>query len=159
MSVEKTVVVAISALLGSCAALKSRKSRFQAVESLEASLSNATVVQKEHTRSSLTKDQRGPNLRSWVLMVHALVSCCVVWYLTGKSQNNGWVVACCSGLAIVLVMHIAVHLAPKVPSNSPNQTANIDTVLLVDDDYLYVCNGRWIKDRYVVVLTYLLRCV
>jgi hypothetical protein len=152
MSLEKTVVVAISALLGSCAAYKSRKSRLQAGESLEESLSTAHAV--EPARSSPGKGHgRGSTLSSWLLVVHALVSCCVVWVLTGSSPHDGWVVAWSSGLALVLVMHI---LAATVCRDSPEQnreTAGVESSSpLVDDDYIVVCHGRWMKDRYGVVL-------
>lgn len=151
MSLEKTVVFAISALVGSCAALKSRKSRLRAGEALEVSLSNASPAEEPTSRVvSRSKDQRG----SWMLVAHALVTCCAVWILTDvpRWSEDAWLIVWCLGLVVGLVMHIVGHCSSvEPPVLVPLQGDGGVPIIL--DDYEYICNGRWMKDRYVVCIS------
>ena len=156
MSLEKTVVFAISALVGSCAALKSRKSRLQAGEALEVSLSNASSPVEEPTSRVVDrskKDQR----QSWILVVHALVTCCGVWILTDvpKWSEDVGLVMWCLGLVVGLVMHIVGHCSsveqPQVVVPCLQKDGGVPIIL---DDYTCICNGRWMKDRYVVCMKF-----
>ena len=157
MSLEKTVVFAISALVGSCAALKSRKSRLQAGEALEVSLSNASSpVEKPVTTSKVVDRSKDFQRQSWMLVVHALVTCCGVWILTDvpRWSEDVRLVMWCLGLVVGLVVHIVGHcssveqpqvvIAPRVQKD--------DGVPIILDDYECICNGRWMKDRYVVYM-------
>jgi len=146
---QKAAVLAISAVLGSCAALKSRKTRWRAGESLEKTLSTVSPVERVDGDSPPTPVRVW--WRDWVLVVHALMSSCVVWVITER-YDDIWMMAMCIGLAMVLVVHALVVYRQRTDSGHPGCRLLLSSSSSspIHGDYLHVCTGRWMKDRYVV---------
>lgn len=162
MSVEKLGVIAISALLGSCAAFRSRKSRCHAGEALEISLSESIACPSEKRDEEQTGGLGKWILCSrWILTLHALVSCAYVWINTSGYGVAGDMplvnTAVCTVLPVVLVLHMLGHMRiirhmTVSQMNSPGSNQGDQSLMSVHlDEYTSVCAGRWIKDRCVGV--------
>lgn len=160
MSVEKATVVAVSALLGSFAAFHSRKSRLKAGEALERSLSQSTSSSRGVGRGSNGKEIfwqhpiRWLLLSNWILFLHAIVSCIIIWVLTSRSSYESMSVwlntILCTLLPVVLVVHVMGHVHAEKIVWYPQQPRKEDSHacgLMNLDGYISVCQGRWIKDR------------